>query len=126
MGRFAFLLYEKFLLYDSTKSRSFTAEKFDEVKKMCDALRELMKDEFEAIRQEVMIQGRAEGILQGRAEGISQGRVEGRAEGSQQKMEELILKKIIKNKSIEQIADELESEVDDILSTYRKLKEQAV
>ncbi len=118
------------------------AEKFDEVKKMCDALRELMKDEFEAIRQEVMIQGRAEGIseglaegiLQGRAEGISQGlaeglaegRAEGRAEGSQQKIEELILKKIIKNKSIEQIADELESEVDEILLTYQKLKKQAV
>ena len=73
---------------------------YEEVRRentMCEALRELMKDEIEeeldkartvgraegiaAGRAEGIAAGRAEGIAAGRAEGIAAGRTEGRAEG---------------------------------------------
>ena len=52
---------------------------------MCDALRELMKDDLMQARREGMLEGRNEGILEGmrkgRSEGILEGRSEGRSEG---------------------------------------------
>ncbi|MBO5352345.1 MAG: 3-isopropylmalate dehydrogenase [Anaerotignum sp.] len=80
------------------------AQKFSEVKNMCNALKELMKDEFEAVRQESL------------AQGISQ--------GSQKRLEELVWKKIQKNKTVAQIAEELESEQQEILPLYNRLKQQ--
>lgn len=94
------------------------AQKFNEVRKMCNALMELMKDEFDALRAEVEATSMAEGRAAGMAIGM--------AEGSRQKVEELILKKIQKNKSIEQIANELETEVMEIFPIYQQLKEQTV
>lgn len=68
-------------------------ERFSEVRKMCNALRELMKDEFEEIQKEAMQEGR----------------------------EELIRKKIAKGKTPEQIADDLEENIETILPIYRRL-----
>lgn len=48
-------------------------EQFMEVKNMCEALEELMKDELAEMR--------ARGLSEGRSEGLAIGRVEGRAEG---------------------------------------------
>lgn len=57
-------------------------------------------------------QGKAEGLLKGRAEGLLDAR------------RSLILKKIKKGKSVEQIADELEEPLEDILPVYKALKEE--
>ena len=81
-------------------------DKFREVKKMCQALKELFREEFEEKLQE----GFNIGVSQGISQGISQ------------KEETLIQKKILKNKSLEQIADELESTVEDILPIYNRVK----
>lgn len=52
---------------------------------MCEALRELMKDEIEkdvnAAKKIAIKEGREQGIAEGRAKGIAEGRTEGRAEG---------------------------------------------
>lgn len=56
-------------------------ETFEEVKTMCEALMELMKDEIEVLKQEAIEQGMAEGKAQGMAEGKAQGMAEGKAEG---------------------------------------------
>lgn len=52
---------------------------------MCEALRELMKDEIEkdvnAAKKIAIKEGREQGIAEGREQGIAEGRTEGRAEG---------------------------------------------
>ena len=53
-----------------------------------------------------------------------EGRQEGRREGRQENLLQLIYKKIQKQKTIEQIADELEETVETILPLYNKLKEE--
>ena len=68
-------------------------EKFSEVRQMCNALRELMKDEFEKTREE----------------------------GSLGKLEEQIRKKVQKGKTPEQIADDLEENVETILPIYHRV-----
>ena len=62
-------------------------------------------------REEGREEGRAEGRKEGRAEGMIRGREEGRQEGHIEKLILLICKKLKRNKSIEEIADELEEEV---------------
>jgi len=79
------------------------AEKFEEVRTMCDALRELMKDDLEKAVKEGLQQGLQQGV--------------------QQEKENLIRKKVLKNKSLEQIADELEAEIEEILPLYNRIKE---
>ena len=86
------------------------AAKFSEVKNMCEALKELFKEELE----EHWKDGVAVGINQGISQGISQGILQG--------LEDLICKKIQKRKSLEQIAEELESEVEEIRPIYNRLK----
>ena len=79
-------------------------KKFDEVRKMCDALKELMKEELEEKKQE----------------GITQGI----PLGNQAKLEELVGKKIRKGKSLEQIAEDLEEEPETIRPIYERLTEE--
>lgn len=80
-------------------------ELYEEVRRedtMCEALRELMKDEIEA--------GRAEGIETGRAEGIEAGRAQGIAQG-----EANIIRIMYDNgNSLEQIATYTGKKLDDI------------
>ena len=52
--------------------------------------------------------GKSEGIAQGRAEGMAQGRTEGKNEGKTRAFIQLILAKMQKNYTPEQIADILE------------------
>ena len=63
-------------------------ELYEEIRRestMCEALRELMKDEIEkdvnAAKKIAIKEGREQGIAEGRAKGIAEGRAEGRAEG---------------------------------------------
>jgi predicted transposase/invertase (TIGR01784 family) len=57
-------------------------EKVKEEWRMCEALRELMKDEFEEELEKKLEQGLAEGREKAMAEGRVEGRAEGRAEGT--------------------------------------------
>ena len=79
-------------------------EKFKEVSNMCEALEEIledvMKDKIDAREQKAILQG------------------------EQQKLMQLIQKKVIKGKSLEQIADELEETEESILPLYNQVKEE--
>lgn len=65
---------------------------------------------------------RAEGLAEGRAEGMAKGRAEGRAKGRAEgnclQLIQLIKKKILKSKTLVQIADELEENSETIQSLY--------
>ena len=87
-------------------------EQFVEVEKMCNALMELMKDEIEEIKRLEAERARRQGLSQG----LSQ--------GEQQKLFELITKKLQKGKTLEVIADELEETVDVIQPLYNQVKEE--
>ena len=59
-------------------------------------------------------------------EGKLEGRLEGKLEGKLEERENLILKKIRKLKTLEQIAEELESEVEEIRPIYDRVKSAMV
>ncbi|MDO4328681.1 MAG: hypothetical protein Q4C66_05030 [Lachnospiraceae bacterium] len=67
---------------------------------MCDALRELFADELKQMKQNGLEEGRAEGRAQGHAEGL------------EIKLIQQVCKKLLKGKSPETIADDLEEELD--------------
>ena len=62
--------------------------------------------------------------LEERRLGKNEGRIEGRNEGSVAKLITQVRKKVSKNKTIEQIADELECEVSEIEQIYRLITEK--
>ena len=64
-----------------------------------------------------------DGVEEGRAEGYSSGIAEGRAEGYR-RLVNSIIKKLQKNKSLEQIADELKESVETIQPIYDIVKKQ--
>ena len=68
--------------------------------------------------------GRTEGLEAGLAEGHAAGRVEGHEFGRIEQIETLIRKKLVKNKALEQIADELETSVEEILPIDNRLLEE--
>lgn len=74
---------------------------------------------FERREELIRRDEREEGRLEGRAEG----RAEGRMEGTQRILIDLIKKKISKNKTLEQIADELEMKADEISHYYSLILE---
>lgn len=59
-----------------------------------------------------------------RAEAIEDGEKIGKAIGKEEKLSELIRKKILKNKPLDQIADELEESPESIRSQYEKIKQE--
>lgn len=73
-------------------------ERFGEVRNMCNALLELMKDDLDAREQQ----------------------------GSMKRLEEQLRKKILKNKTLEQIAEDLETDVSEIQPIYERLKAEMV
>ena len=95
---------------------SANKERFLEVKQMCNALKELMKDELEEREQYGISQGISRGLSQGISQGISQ--------GEEKKLLELIKKKLVKGKDLKQIAEELEETEDSLLPLYTRLKEE--
>ena len=100
--------YKNNTLYQSVMNLIVRAnkEKFEEVKEMCDALMELMKDEFEELKKE----------------SIAEGRAEGRAEGQELNLISLIQRKVRKHKPLEVIARELEAGIDSIRDVYEMVK----
>lgn len=89
---------------------------------MCEALMELMKDEFEEAERKGILQGFSQGITQGRTEGKMEGKIEGKMEGQKLSIITLIQCKLKKGKSLEAAASELEQEPEDIKDIYEMTK----
>lgn len=96
---------------------------FEEVKMMCEALEELMKDELAAMRIKGLEDGRQEGLKEGLEEGLQEGIKEGIKEG----IRALILDNLEEKKSREQIVAKLvklfsidESEAQEYYNKYAK------
>ena len=83
--------------------------------------KKLRKAEYEAGRQDGIEIGRQEGIEIGRQDGIEIGRQNGIEIGKQIFLGKLVKKKLEKGKSIEQIADELEEDINVIQKTAEEL-----
>lgn len=83
--------------------------RFQEVKHMCDALRELMEPEFTEMKEQVMAESRAEGL----------------AVGQDVKLIKQISKKLQKGKDISTIAEELEEEPEIVERICEAVKECA-
>ena len=85
--------------------------------------KKLRKAEYEAGRQDGIEIGRQDGIEIGRQDGIEIGRQDGIEIGKRILLEKIIKKKLKKGKSTEQIADELEEDIN-IQKVVEKLKSQ--
>ena len=68
--------------------------------------------------------GEERGIKLGEERGIKLGEELGEKNGSRKKVHELIRKKLLRNKSLAQIADELEEDEADILPLYEQVKQE--
>ena len=86
--------------------------------------KKLRKAEYEAGRQDGIEIGRQDGIEIGRQDGIGIGRQDGIEIGKRILLEKIIKKKLKKGKSTEQIADELEEDINIIQKVVEKLKSQ--
>lgn len=69
--------------------------------------------------------GREEGLAEGLTKGLAEGLTKGRNEGEIRKLLTLIIKKIIKGKSIDQIADDLEEDPDTLAPLYESVVSHA-
>ena len=65
------------------------------------------------------------GIMKGRAEGRAEGKAEGREEGRTEHLKQQVQKKLVKGKSVEVIADELEERVSAIENVLEELRKNA-
>ena len=99
-------------------------EKFEEVRKMCDALRELMKDDIQKEVEERVQKEVTERVQKEVTERVQKEVTECVQKSLYLEKENLIRKKILKNKTLEQIADDLETSVENIVSIYNHLKEE--
>ena len=66
-----------------------------------------------------------DGVEEGRASGIAEGRASGIAEGTVRHLVTSVVKKVLKNKTLDQIADELEESVEDIQLIYDIVRKHA-
>ena len=66
-----------------------------------------------------------DGVEEGRAEGYSSGLTQGYAKGKVHYLITSVVKKVQKNKTLDQIADELEESVEDIQPIYDIVKKHA-
>ncbi len=66
-----------------------------------------------------------DGVEEGRASGIAEGRASGIAEGTVRHLVTSVVKKVQKNKTLDQIADELEESVEDIQLIYDIVRKHA-
>ena len=80
--------------------------------------------EFEEKKLRKYEAGRQDGIEIGRQDGIEIGRQDGIEIGKRILLEKIIKKKLKKGKSTEQIADELEEDINIIQKVVEKLKSQ--
>ncbi len=83
------------LLQISVAANRSVYDRVKEERYMCDALRDLMKDEIEEEKSKAVAEGLAEGLATGRAEGLATGRAEGEAERKKLEAENKSLKEEI-------------------------------
>jgi len=82
-------------------------------------------EELAEARDEGHSAGLAEGRSAGLAEGRSAGLAEGRSEGGERKLIDLICKKLCKGKSVEEIAEDLEEDIEGIEKICKAAREFA-
>lgn len=75
--------------------------------------------------EEGLVKGRAEGMEEGLAKGHAKGMEEGLAKGEEIKLIQLVVKKLRKGKSAEEIADDLEESMEEIERIFNAAKECA-
>lgn len=102
------------VLQVSVRANEAIYEKVRSERHMCEALKELMKDEFEKERLIAITEGRAEG----HAKGMAEGRIEGRRQGAYDALIRLVIAKIKKKKTVEETADMLEESPETIQKIY--------
>ena len=81
--------------------------------------------QMENAKREWYNDGVEEGRAEGYSSGIAEGRASGIAEGTVRYLVASVVKKVQKNKTLEQIADELEESVEDIHPIYDIVKKHA-
>ena len=81
--------------------------------------------QMENAKREWYNDGVEEGRAEGYSSGIAEGRASGIAEGAVRYLVASVVKKVQKNKTLEQIADELEESVKDIQPIYDIVKKHA-
>ena len=81
--------------------------------------------QMENAKREWYNDGVEEGRAEGYSSGIAEGRASGIAEGAVRYLVASVVKKVQKNKTLEQIADELEESVKDIQPIYDIVKKYA-
>ena len=81
--------------------------------------------QMENAKREWYNDGVEEGRAEGYSSGIAEGRASGIAEGTVRYLVASVVKKVQKNKTLDQIADELEESVEDIQPIYDIVKKHA-
>ncbi|QWT52653.1 hypothetical protein [Eubacterium sp. MSJ-33] len=81
--------------------------------------------QMENAKREWYNDGVEEGRAEGYSSGIAEGRASGIAEGTVRYLVASVVKKVQKNKTLDQIADELEESVEDIHPIYDIVKKHA-
>ena len=81
--------------------------------------------QMENAKREWYNDGVEEGRAEGYSSGIAEGRASGIAEGTVRHLVTSVVKKVQKNKTLDQIADELEESVEDIQPIYDIVKKHA-
>ena len=76
-------------------------------------------EEMAYAREEGLEEGRAVGLEEGRAVGLEEGRTEGRAEGERKKLIQIICRMLQKDKTPEEIAENLEESADYVKEIYQ-------
>ena len=104
--------------------RNFLLERGEDVQKsmMFDLTYE---KQMENAKREWFNDGVEEGRAEGYSSGIAEGRASGIAEGTVRYLVASVVKKVQKNKTLDQIADELEESVEDIHPIYDIVKKHA-
>ena len=119
--------HQKENLYKSVMNIIVNAnrELFKEAKKVCEALRELMKEELEEREKAGRIAGervgRIEGERVGRIAGERAGIIAGEKVGERNAKLKLIQTKLSKGKTVEAIAEDLEDTVENILELMKEM-----
>ena len=79
---------------------------------------------YEYNQEEHIRMEREDAREEGRSEGLAEGRAEGRSEGVLYSLTSIIRKKHLKEKSLTEIADELEMDTDNIKDIYEWMNQE--
>ena len=103
---------------NATKEDVVKRTKSQKIKQIHENVKKIKASEKIGVKYMQLWEEMALAKQEARAEGLEEGREKGREEGRERSFIELICKKIRKNKTVEQIADELEADVTVVQSIY--------